>query len=146
MIIKIVNTEFRVRWQHFNPAKEKSLEEKALKGVSNGDEALEIKSKIARMFPFYGTKCIIEVFQFDKLLRTHDGVTKLADDDIYSYNKDKGRRISMVRAIKECVCLDKEDRKLFWDKYKEVIGKKGLPVSDDPKVPNLAKRFGMWKD
>lgn len=65
------------------------------------------------------TKCIIENKTNPSI---KEGISKLGKNEKF-FNKDKGRKISLKRAML-AIGLNKETRTLFWNEYHKLTNKK----------------------
>ena len=94
-----------IQWFHSNPLKE---------------------NKKNSIFLPFGTKCNILRYEKDKKTDKLDilaiGQSFLHNKDRSSFNKDKGRKLSLMRATKNSM-FSKEDKKLIWDTYLKTIKK-----------------------
>jgi hypothetical protein len=81
-------------------------------------------------FPYAGTGCTISLVDSDVIIAV--GIAKVSKKDNYNY--DKGRKISLERALQELFPDNKEKRLTFWKAYFKMTHKNFLETETDIKI------------
>ena len=106
---------FVIQFQHMPPRiLHKSKVESFLKGTVKKIQ-LDSKGNVFLNEVLAGSYCTIHKNEFKGEVISQ-GQSYISPNDMYSFNKEIGRKIALTRALKK-MHLSKEDRKLFWEAY-----------------------------